>query len=76
MTGNPILPLFVVVVAVVLIVAFVQLFTGGRRGRLAYDRIERLFTPAERSFLGVLEQIVGRHRTQFSGKRTTAQAES
>jgi hypothetical protein len=59
MTRNPLFPLFVLFVAVVVIAAIVRLFTASRRGRLAYNRIERLFTPAERSFLGVLEQIVG-----------------
>jgi very-short-patch-repair endonuclease len=46
-------------VAVIVITATVRFFTASRRGRFAYNRIERLFTPAERSFLGVLEQIVG-----------------
>jgi hypothetical protein len=59
MTRNPLFPLFVLFVAVIVIAAIVRLFTASRRGRLAYNRIERLFTPAERSFLGVLEQIVG-----------------
>jgi hypothetical protein len=59
MNQNPVLPLVVLFVAVIVIAATVRLFTASRRDRFAYDRIERLFTPAERSFLGVLEQIVG-----------------
>jgi hypothetical protein len=56
---NPVLPLVALFVAVIVIAAIFRLFTASRRGRFGYDRIERLFTPAERSFLGVLEQIVG-----------------
>jgi hypothetical protein len=59
MNQNPVLPLVVLFVAVIVIAATVRLLTASRRGRFGYDRIERLFTPAERSFLGVLEQIVG-----------------
>jgi very-short-patch-repair endonuclease len=59
MTRNPVLPLFVLFAAMAVIAAIVRLFTASRHGGFAYNRIERLFTPAERSFLGVLEQIVG-----------------
>jgi hypothetical protein len=59
MNQNPVLPLVVLFVAVTVIAATVRLLTASRRGRFGYDRIEGLFTPAERSFLGVLEQIVG-----------------
>ena len=31
---------------------------GGRT--FPYEKIERLFTPAERSFLGVLEEVIGK----------------
>jgi hypothetical protein len=56
---NPVLPLVLLVVAVIVIAALVRLLNISRRARFAYDRIERLFSPAERSFLGVLEQILG-----------------
>lgn len=59
MSQNPILPLVLLFVAVIVIGAVVRLFSASRRADLAYDKVERLFSPAERSFLGVLEQILG-----------------
>ena len=59
MSQNPVLPLVLLFVAVIVIAAIVGLFTARRRAHFAYNRIERLFSPAERSFLGVLEQILG-----------------
>jgi hypothetical protein len=59
MSQNPVLPLLLLFVAVIVITAAVRLFSASRRAHFAYDRVERLFSPAERSFLGVLEQILG-----------------
>lgn len=41
------------------VAALLRSVLRGRAVTLPYERIERLFTPAERSFLGVLEQIFG-----------------
>src|SRR5437773_11998414 len=59
MSQNLVLPLVVLVVAMTVIGAAVRFFSTSRRTHIAYDRVERLFSPAERSFLGVLEQILG-----------------
>ncbi|HLT90394.1 MAG TPA: DUF2726 domain-containing protein [Woeseiaceae bacterium] len=45
----------------------------GKPARYPYGRKEALFTPAERSFLGVLEQAVGQHYRVF-GKVRVADA--
>jgi len=58
MSQNPVFPLFVLLIAMIVIAAIVRFFTVSRRG-FTYNRIERLFTPAERSFLGVLEKVLG-----------------
>ena len=34
---------------------------GGKTGTLPYESKGKLVTPAERSFLGVLDQVVGQH---------------
>lgn len=48
--------LFILIIAVVLIGTL-----GGRSaGKLSFERNDRLFSPAERSFLGVLDQILGK----------------
>lgn len=59
MSQNPVLPLVLLFVAVIIIAAAVRLFSASRRAYLAYDRVERLFSPTERSLLGVLEQVLG-----------------
>ena len=59
MSQNSVLPLAVPLIAMIVIAAIVGLLTARRRARFAYNRIERLFSPAERSFLGVLEEILG-----------------
>jgi len=59
MSQNPVLSLLLLFVAVIVIAAAVRLFSARRRAHFAYCRVERLFSPAERSFLGVLEQILG-----------------
>lgn len=46
---------FILIIAVV----FKEVLRGRAAGRLSYERRDRLFSAAERSFLGVLEQIVG-----------------
>ncbi len=52
--------LIVGIIAVLAVVAAVlRSVLRGRAVTLPYERIEWLFTPAERSFLGVLEQIFG-----------------
>lgn len=53
----PFLPIFfILIVAVVL----KSILGGGSAGKLSYERNDRLFSAAERSFLGVLEQILGK----------------
>jgi very-short-patch-repair endonuclease len=59
MNLNQLLPLLAIVAFIVVLASIVRLFAS-RGGRpFPYERIERLFTPAERSFLGVLEDIFG-----------------
>jgi hypothetical protein len=48
--------LFLLIVAVVL----KSILRSGTAGKLSYERNDRLFSPAERSFLGVLDQILGK----------------
>ena len=48
--------LFFLIIAVVL----KGILRGGRGGNPSYERKDPLFSPAERSFLGVLDQIVGK----------------
>jgi hypothetical protein len=55
--------LFILIIAVVL----KGVLRSGSGGKLSYERKDRLFSPAERSFLGVLEQIVG-ERYRVIGK--------
>ena len=52
----PLLPLVFLLVIAIAIKCFLR--TRGA-GDFPYDRTEKLFTAAERSFLGVLEQILG-----------------
>lgn len=57
-TFTPLLPLVVIGVVVVLIIAILS-SRGGRRLEYPYERQAALFTPAERSFMGVLQRVVG-----------------
>jgi hypothetical protein len=53
----PLLPiLFLLIIAVVL----KTILRGGSAENPSYERNDRLFSPAERSFIGVLEQILGK----------------
>ena len=52
------IPVAVVILAA-LVPVIVRLLGGSRKESLPYEREESLFTPAERSFLGVLAQLVG-----------------
>ncbi len=60
MNLHQLFPLLIVVVFVFVLVFIIGVFkkTGG--ADYPYERIEKLFSPAERSFLGVLEEIFGR----------------
>ncbi|PYJ10404.1 MAG: hypothetical protein DME93_11450 [Verrucomicrobia bacterium] len=69
MSQNPFLPLVVLLIAMIVIGAIVRLFTASRRSGFIYNRMERLFSPAERSFLGVLEQILGTQYRVFGKVR-------
>ena len=53
-----IVPIIAIVVVVVLL-AIVKSLPKGKGQDLPYEKQNYLFTPAERSFLGVLEQAVG-----------------
>ena len=46
-----------IIAALAVVAALLRIVLRGRAVTLPYERIERLCTPAERSFLGVLEQI-------------------
>jgi Protein of unknown function (DUF2726) len=51
---------FLLILCILIIAVVLKEFLRGRaEGRLSYERRDRLFSAAERSFLGVLEQIVG-----------------
>ena len=52
---------FVVVMAVLKLLLPLILGGGGETGALPYESKGTLVTPAERSFLGVLDQVVGQH---------------
>lgn len=53
----------VYIVVVLFIIVVIALFLKGKehagKGKLPYEKIDALFTPAERSFYGVLKQAVG-----------------
>jgi len=52
----PLIPIFIILIVGVFFIGIFRTLGGGK---LSYERIEKLFTSAERSFLGVLEQVVG-----------------
>jgi hypothetical protein len=64
---SPILILFALVLLVAVIVRLA--LPGGRLTVFPYNRKAALFSPAERSFLGVLEQAVGSHYRIFGKVR-------
>src|ERR1700726_3045184 len=53
----PFLPIFFVLIIAVVIKSILR---GSSTKNYSYERRDRLFSPAERSFLGVLEQIFGK----------------
>lgn len=53
-------PFVAIVLVVLALAAVVTLFKSRGTGSLPYERREPLFSPAERSFLGVLEQVFGK----------------
>jgi hypothetical protein len=65
------LPLILIAVALVLLVAVVfrLVLPRGQSTLFPYSRKAALFSPAERSFLGVLEQAVGGHYRVFGKVR-------
>jgi len=48
-----------IIIILVVLAAFIQLKVSKTKGELPYERKGVLFTPAERSFIGVLKQTVG-----------------
>jgi very-short-patch-repair endonuclease len=60
MNFQQLLPLLAIVAFIFVLAAIIRLFASKGRGSFPYERIERLFTPAERSFLGVLEEVIGK----------------
>ncbi len=57
---SALLPFFGILVILLLVVAALKAVTRSRRSKpdFLYEKTEALFTPAERSFLGVLDQAV------------------
>src|SRR6266704_6880928 len=53
----PFLPILLILIIAVVIKSFLR---GSGARNYSYERRDRLFSPAERSFLGVLEQIFGK----------------
>jgi hypothetical protein len=54
-------PLIAILIVIVIVVTALKVFLGGNKGGTEdypYEKEQALFTPAERSFLGVLEQAV------------------
>ena len=60
MNIQQLLPLLAVVAFVVVLASVIRLVASKGRGTFPYERIERLFSPVERSFLGVLEEVIGK----------------
>jgi len=58
---GPLLPLIGILILLAIVVGVINILTAGRRTPKGYpyEKQDSLFTPAERSFLGVLEQAVG-----------------
>ncbi len=61
------LPLVGILILLVLVAGALNLFSAGRRTTkdYPYEKNDPLFSPAERSFLGVLEQAVGENYRIF-----------
>jgi len=59
-TISALLPFFGILVVLLLVTTAIKAATRARRGKVdfLYEKTESLFTPAERSFLGVLDQAV------------------
>lgn len=51
---------FPILFLLIIVVVLKGILRGGSGGKPSYERRDPLFSPAERSFLGVLEQIVGK----------------
>jgi len=60
MNLHQLLPLLAVVAFIVVLASIVRFLASRGDRSFPYDRIERLFTPAERSFLGVLEEVLAK----------------
>ena len=54
------LPLLVILALILVLATIIRAVTSKGSGTFPYERIERLFTAAERSFLGVLEEVLGK----------------
>ena len=52
-------PFFLILVILIVALVLNRILRGGSGEESFYERRDRLFSPAERSFLGVLEQILG-----------------
>lgn len=65
---TPFLPVVVIGVVLVLVLAILG-SRGGRRLEYPYERQAALFTPAERSFLGVLQRALGDEHQVFGKVR-------
>lgn len=59
--------LLLVLLLVLVVGAFLKLIphSGGETAKFPYRRVDSLFSPAERSFLGVLDRVVGRNARIF-----------
>jgi len=67
---NSLLPLIVVLVLLLAIVAVIKVFMKQKaqgEQTYPYEKVPALFSPAERSFLGVLEQVIN-NRYRLMGK--------
>ena len=66
---EPYFPVFALLIALVVIVGALKLFLpSGKVRSFPYQRIETLFTPAERSFLPVLDQVLAPTDYRVFGK--------
>ncbi|NLX26900.1 MAG: DUF2726 domain-containing protein [Lentisphaerae bacterium] len=67
----PLLPFIGILILVVIVIGVINILTAGRRtpNRYLYEKEDALFSPAERSFLGVLEQSVEQNYRLFGKVR-------
>lgn len=69
---EPLLPLIVLLIVAAILVGILKVFLTSKRGPTSfpYERVKSLFSPAERSFLGVLDAAISSEYRIFGKVRT------